>query len=195
VQLTKEEIRQVALELFKRISFSKTSVSDIANACGMGKGTIYLYYQSKDEIFAAIIEERIAALSAAYGPFYENPSIPFDDKIRTFTHNMVDEYFAIKDLLFGTFENVQGKILKDVFFRFNKYYDWDAGHLLKLVTAAGLCAGRQQEELKAGIAEFVELLVGRLLVYLVRGGWNDKEGLKTILTPLAVKLFNALVLA
>jgi AcrR family transcriptional regulator len=193
--VTKEEIRQVSLDLFSRISFSKTSVSDIANACGLGKGTIYLYYQSKDEIFASIIEERIKALTAAYDAFYEDTAVPFDDKISTYTHNMVDEYFAIKDLLFGSFENVQGKILKDVFFKFNRCNEWSTGHLLMIITRAGLCEGRNMDELKAGVDEFVEFLVGRILVYLVRGGWNDKDGLKTILAPLALKLFNALILA
>ena len=120
--MDKETIRGKALELFSKVSFEKTSVADIAKSCNMGKGTFYLYFQSKDEIFASILEERINDLDRKYHDFYRDSSVTVEAKIRTYFENLVDEYFVIKDLLFGSFENVEGGTLKEVFFKFGKYY-------------------------------------------------------------------------
>jgi AcrR family transcriptional regulator len=120
----KAHIRTQANALFSKISFVKTSVADIAKACGLGKGTIYLYYKSKDEIIYAIIEERISRIVATNSYFYDDPSIPLDAKVRRFFEDLVDESFAMKELIFGAFENVQGRRFKDIFFKYGRYYEW-----------------------------------------------------------------------
>lgn len=48
----KQEIIQAALQVFSRYGFAKTKMIDVANAAGIGKGTIYEYFRSKEEIFA-----------------------------------------------------------------------------------------------------------------------------------------------
>lgn len=47
--------------LFIQYGFSKTSIDDIVNACGIAKGSFYSYYPSKEELFYAILrrEEEI----------------------------------------------------------------------------------------------------------------------------------------
>ena len=47
----KREILQAALEVFSRSGFSKTKMIDVAKTAGIGKGTIYEYFRSKEEIF------------------------------------------------------------------------------------------------------------------------------------------------
>ena len=37
------------------------TIDEIAKAAGVAKGTVYLYFKSKDELFISLIEERIAA--------------------------------------------------------------------------------------------------------------------------------------
>lgn len=48
-------------ELFIQYGFSKTSIDDIVNACGIAKGSFYSYYPSKEELFYAVLrrEEEI----------------------------------------------------------------------------------------------------------------------------------------
>lgn len=53
----KQQILEAAVGVFGRKGFDGANVSDIAEAAGMGKGTIYLYFQSKEEIFRAILQE------------------------------------------------------------------------------------------------------------------------------------------
>jgi AcrR family transcriptional regulator len=45
-----------AEKIFARFGFHKTTVDEIAKAAGMGKSTLYYYFKSKEEIFAAVIQ-------------------------------------------------------------------------------------------------------------------------------------------
>lgn len=51
----KKEIATAALELFAENGFEATSVSRIARMAGIGKGTVYEYFKSKDEIVSTSI--------------------------------------------------------------------------------------------------------------------------------------------
>ena len=46
------EIMQAAIQVFARNGIVKAKMIDIARAAGVGKGTIYEYFRSKEEIFA-----------------------------------------------------------------------------------------------------------------------------------------------
>ncbi|WLD91941.1 TetR/AcrR family transcriptional regulator [Alkalihalobacillus sp. AL-G] len=58
----KEEKRSAILEAatqcFAQKGYNETTVDDIANASGTSKGSIYLYFSSKEEIFFRLNEER-----------------------------------------------------------------------------------------------------------------------------------------
>ncbi|NMC11862.1 MAG: TetR/AcrR family transcriptional regulator [Chloroflexi bacterium] len=54
----REKILDAALQAFQRNGFSATSVAEIASIAGIAKGTIYLYFESKEQIFSAILKER-----------------------------------------------------------------------------------------------------------------------------------------
>ncbi len=54
----REQILDAAIIVFGEKGFSAASVEDIARQAGIGKGTIYLYFKSKDEIFGNILAER-----------------------------------------------------------------------------------------------------------------------------------------
>ena len=73
------EILEAALAAFAEKGFAGTRMDDIAKRAGITKGTIYLYFKSKEELFKALarqsIGERIAAiterLQGADGPAAE----------------------------------------------------------------------------------------------------------------------------
>ena len=48
----RESILQAASELFGSKGYLETKMSDIADACGIAKGTMYEYFSSKDELAA-----------------------------------------------------------------------------------------------------------------------------------------------
>lgn len=53
---TREEIIQAAERLFEHFGYGKTTVDEIAREAGIGKGTIYLQFQSKEDIAFAWID-------------------------------------------------------------------------------------------------------------------------------------------
>ena len=55
-----KEIAQAALKLFSLKGYAATSVGQIAKAASIGKGTVYEYFQAKEDIFIAAIMEWMA---------------------------------------------------------------------------------------------------------------------------------------
>lgn len=68
-----EERRQTILEkaqaLFTKKGFTETSMSEIAKQLGGSKATLYNYFKSKEEIFAAVMED--AAVKAVSSVFHD----------------------------------------------------------------------------------------------------------------------------
>lgn len=52
----REEILDAARRVFARNGFRGTTIADIADEAGIALGTIYLYFSSKDDVFAALRE-------------------------------------------------------------------------------------------------------------------------------------------
>jgi len=51
-EVKKQEILIAAMKVFARKGVASTKMADVAEAAGIGKGTIYEYFKSKDDIFA-----------------------------------------------------------------------------------------------------------------------------------------------
>ncbi|MEO3802483.1 TetR/AcrR family transcriptional regulator [Nonomuraea sp. B1E8] len=74
-------ILDAATELVLRWGYDKTTIDDVAKRAGVAKGTIYLHWKTRDELFTALLRrERVlmldgvrrgepATLSALYGAF------------------------------------------------------------------------------------------------------------------------------
>ena len=50
----KTQIINAAIEVFAKMGLDKGKIDDIAKVAGIGKGTVYGYFKSKDELFSAI---------------------------------------------------------------------------------------------------------------------------------------------
>ena len=82
----KETITKAAMKNFAKFGYSKTKMDEIAKTADVSKGTLYLYFASKEDLFYAIckhsqkilIEERSAlfkkkqSLKSDLGNFYDN---------------------------------------------------------------------------------------------------------------------------
>jgi len=56
----RREIVAMAWEVFRAKGFEGASMSDVADRFGGSKATLYRYYSSKEELFAAALEEALA---------------------------------------------------------------------------------------------------------------------------------------
>lgn len=59
---TREKIVDAAIVTFSKHGYDRTRMDDIAETANLSKGTIYLYFKSKEELFYAISENNIKAL-------------------------------------------------------------------------------------------------------------------------------------
>ncbi|MES1242010.1 MAG: TetR/AcrR family transcriptional regulator [Acidobacteriota bacterium] len=51
----REDILQAARQVFAREGHAGTRIQEVADACGIAKGTVYLYYRSKEELYWATV--------------------------------------------------------------------------------------------------------------------------------------------
>jgi len=54
----RENILDAAMQVFESKGFAAANVAEIASQAGIAKGTIYLYFDSKEQIFSAMLRER-----------------------------------------------------------------------------------------------------------------------------------------
>ena len=78
-----EAIRGAALEVFRKTGYHRTRMADIARAAGIGKGTLYEYFENKahilrvafDQYFDAFRQGAARAMAAATSPVVVPPSL------------------------------------------------------------------------------------------------------------------------
>lgn len=54
---TKDEIIIKSIEVFRKRGYYKTSMSDLAEVCGLQKGSFYYHFKSKEELMQAALEK------------------------------------------------------------------------------------------------------------------------------------------
>lgn len=59
-----QELLDAALALFVEKGFAATRAEEVAHAAGVSKGTLYLYYPSKEELFKAVVRQNLTSLIA-----------------------------------------------------------------------------------------------------------------------------------
>lgn len=57
-----QELLAAALDLFVENGYAATRLEDIAKCAGVSKGTLYLYFSSKEELFRAVVRENLLPL-------------------------------------------------------------------------------------------------------------------------------------
>ncbi len=72
-----QELLAAALDLFVERGFAATRLDDVAARAGVSKGTLYLYFTNKEELFKAVVRENmIPVIGEAEGIIdqYDGPS-------------------------------------------------------------------------------------------------------------------------
>ena len=63
VEWHQAEILRAAGRLFAQQGYTATNIEEIAEAAGIAKGTVYLYFPSKEAVFAGVLETNLEALT------------------------------------------------------------------------------------------------------------------------------------
>ncbi len=59
---TRDRILKVASDVFANLSVYKTTMDDIAKASKLGRRTLYTYFRSKEDLYAAVVADEIDGL-------------------------------------------------------------------------------------------------------------------------------------
>lgn len=76
------EIVQAALEVFSEKGFAAAKLDEIAARAGISKGALYLYFETKEDIFRAVVREAVAPNLDVVEAALAQASIPFPDLLR-----------------------------------------------------------------------------------------------------------------
>jgi len=77
----RHEVFDAAVHLFLEKGFNETSMREIADAAGMGKSTLYDYFESKDEVLLSVFEGTIIDLIAEANAIVAQP-LPAIERLR-----------------------------------------------------------------------------------------------------------------
>jgi len=91
-----DAIIRAAIQIFARDGLEKGKIADIAIAAGIGKGTVYEYFSSKDEIFHSIVDTLMGDMVDASDKLYSMQLSPYD-KLRTFIRMNTELVFEMGD--------------------------------------------------------------------------------------------------
>lgn len=98
---TKSKIVESALIAFSKYGYDRTRMDDIAEAAKVSKGTLYLYFRSKEELFYAISETNILRLK---------------DQLATLMATRKEELVSNAEKFYENFHNETGQIFDKIFF-------------------------------------------------------------------------------
>lgn len=69
-----DRILDAAGELLLRLGYRKVTIEDVARRARIGKGTVYLHWRAKDELFVALLaRESITMIEGVIGKLREDP--------------------------------------------------------------------------------------------------------------------------
>lgn len=74
----KAQILDVAARVFATYGFANTQVQTIANHLGVGNGTVYRYFPTKDQLFLAAVERGLKELEVEMDRILESPRDPLE---------------------------------------------------------------------------------------------------------------------
>ena len=84
------EICAAALEVFAEKGFAAAKLDEIAKRAGVSKGTLYLYFQDKADLFRAVIRDTVAPRVAAVRELADKVQLPFAQIVPLFLANFAE---------------------------------------------------------------------------------------------------------
>lgn len=175
----KREIASAAMTLFAESGFEATSMRQVAGAAGIGKGTIYEYFPSKDELIATSIrlwmDQMIRNAEEAFSGI-DDPKI----RLKAYVQSLVDIFLS---------DERMPRLIVSIFQIFmTRLHDTNYGDTLRVMFQTGvdsikriLVEGMEtgafkidsQEEAEKIAVNLTAFLDGICLDYLATGGAFD----------------------
>ena len=76
------EIVEAALEVFAEKGFAAAKLDEIARRAGISKGALYLYFETKEDIFRAVVRQAVVPNIGLVEAVLVQATVPFPDLLR-----------------------------------------------------------------------------------------------------------------
>jgi AcrR family transcriptional regulator len=86
------QLLAAALEFFVERGYAATRLDDVAARAGVSKGTLYLYFENKEELFKAVVRENIVARISRTREFARHFDGPRDELLRQLVRRWWQQY-------------------------------------------------------------------------------------------------------
>ncbi len=141
-ELRRKSILKAGAKLFKKIGYSDTSMALVADEAQLSKGTLYLYFKNKDDLYAnCILENSLIYLNK----FFEDA----EEKSKTVEEAIIS--------------------YADAYFRFTQEYPELFNMLLGIGTAASFKMENVSDETRTKIVELQKDMFTNRISYLQKG--------------------------
>ncbi|CUS81006.1 transcriptional regulator, TetR family [Candidatus Kryptonium thompsonii] len=138
IEKTRNEIVEIAKDIFARFGFKKTTVEEIAKAARKTKSSLYYYFKNKEEIFQAVIEQEAEVLRERIKKAISQENTP-QDKLRAYIitrmkalKQLANFYSAIKDEYLENYKFIE---------KFRGKYDEEEKNTISQILKEGIAKG------------------------------------------------------
>ena len=91
----KNKIIKSAISTFSKYGYDKSRMDDIAKTAKLSKGTIYLYFKNKEELFNAISERNTNELKNQLSKLFQNSDNDLITSIQNFYEDINDQGYRM----------------------------------------------------------------------------------------------------
>jgi len=165
-----QELTAAALALFVEKGFAATRLEEVAARAGVSKGTLYLYFDSKEALFKAVVREGLVPLLEAGETLIAGSSLPAEALFRAIVQRWWDLVASnplggIPKLIFAEARN---------FPELARFYAEEVIERAKRLLAAALRRGVERGEFRPFDADdLVQVVFSPLMMRLV---WKHSLG-------------------
>lgn len=177
--IKRRDIALAAMEVFSERGFEAASMSRVAAKAGVGKGTIYEYFPSKDELIATSIRIWMEQMIADAEEAMEKIPSP-EERLRSYVHSFVDIFLTdekMPRLIVSIFQLFMTKLHETTFGDTLKVMFRSGVSSIERIILEGVEAGsfriegpREAELIAVNLTAFLD---GICLDYMATGGLFD----------------------
>ena len=163
----KQLIIEAAIKVFARDGLEKGKIADIAKEAGIGKGTVYEYFRSKNDIFKVIEESVFSDFSIVFEELNSSTLSP-TKKLSNLLEQGIDMFMEMGDVLLIIMElwaqAGRGHVHGSDSSLFVEYYDYFRKGV-ESILSDGILSGEFRDMNKEGVATL-------LLAFMVGLSWQ-----------------------
>jgi AcrR family transcriptional regulator len=90
----RKHIIETAVKLFSEQPFHKVRLDDVAEAAGVGKGTVYIYFKNKEELYYSLVYEGFASFVDQVQAKVRQPGLDAVGKLRAIASGLVEHFIS-----------------------------------------------------------------------------------------------------